>query len=177
MARRLLILLAVIAVAASGARYGAARDGADDTPRGERLQGRVTRVVDGDTIKVRVRNHTETVRLIGIDTPETHRPDTPVECGGRAATRAMQRLADGRRVTLVPDPTQDDRDRYDRLLAYADAATGDLGEQLLRSGWGAVYVYDGVPFERVGRYRRAARQARDAGRGIWRACGGDPHRG
>ena len=173
MARRLLVALVLIAVAASGARLGAAGDAAEDGP----LRGLVTRVVDGDTIKVRVRNRTETVRLIGIDTPETHRPDTPVECGGRAATRQMRRLAEGRRVTLVADPTQDRRDRYDRLLAYADAATGDLAEQLLRSGWGVVYVYDDTPFLRVRRYRRAARAAREAGRGIWRSCGGDPHRG
>jgi micrococcal nuclease len=169
--RRLLIALVLALLAGYGVQLTTGSDA------GEPLRGRVVRVVDGDTLKVRVRNHTETVRLIGLDTPETHRPETPVECGGKAATREMRRLAEGRGVRLVRDPTQDRRDRYDRLLAYADAAGGDVAEDLLRAGWGAVYVYDDVPFVRVGRYRAAAREARKAGRGLWRACGGDPHRG
>ena len=170
MLRRLVVLPLLLLAGCSGEEVTSALEGPP-------LRGRVTRVVDGDTIKVRVRNHTETVRLIGIDTPETHRPDTPVECGARAATREMRRLAEGRRVVLISDPTQDRRDRYDRLLAYAEAAGRDLGEELLRSGWGAVYVYDDVPFLRFGRYRRTAEEARDRGRGLWRTCGGDPHRG
>jgi micrococcal nuclease len=173
MARRLSIALALAVLAGCGVQLTAA----DDPPPGAPLRGKVTRVVDGDTIKVRVGNRTETVRLIGIDTPETHRPGTPVECGGRAATREMERLAGGRRVTLLADPTQDRRDRYDRLLAYAEAAGRDIGEELLRSGWGGVYVYRDSRFQRLRRYRAAARDARERSRGLWRSCGGDPHRG
>ena len=173
MTRRLLIALALLVLAGCGVRLTSA----DEPAPGEPLRGRVSHVVDGDTLKVRLRTHTETVRLIGIDTPETHRPDTPVECGGQAATREMRRLAEGRTATLVTDPTQDRRDRYGRLLAYADVAGHDVAERLLRSGWGAVYVYGGHDFMRVLRYRAAALRARAAGRGLWRACGGDPHRG
>jgi micrococcal nuclease len=172
MPRRLLIAVLLAALAGCGVQLAGSDDPAADAP----LRGRVTRVVDGDTIKVRVRNHTETVRLIGLDTPETHRPDTPVECGGHAATRAMRKLAEGRTATLVTDPTQDRRDRYGRLLAYADVAGRDAGEQLLRQGWGAVYVYADTPFRRLVRYRAAALAARVAGRGLWRSCGGDAHR-
>ena len=150
---------------------GCAGDEVAASLEGAPLRGRVTRVVDGDTLKVRVRNHTESVRLIGVDAPETMRPGTPVECGGRAATREMRRLAEGRRVVLITDPTQDRRDRYDRLLAYAEVAGKDVGEALLRAGWGEAYVYD-RPFLRLRRYRAAEGEARDRRRGLWRSCPG-----
>jgi micrococcal nuclease len=75
-------------------------------------RARVLSVVDGDTIKVRAVDGTrETVRLVGIDTPESKRPETPVECGARRAAAALRGLLAGREVTLVRDPTQDARDR------------------------------------------------------------------
>ena len=87
----------------------------------------MVRVIDGDTLKVRLASGaSETVRLIGIDTPETRKPNTPVECGGRDATARMKRLAlrrgVGVAVVLRSDPTQDRRDRYGRLLAYVSRA-------------------------------------------------------
>jgi micrococcal nuclease len=138
--------------------------------------GRVLRVVDGDTLHVSVHGRDETVRVIGIDTPELHRPATPVECGARLAARAMRRLAAGRRVTLVADPTQDRRDRYGRLLAYVDArGGGDLGAAMVRRGWAMVYVYENHPFQRVARYRAAAAHARHSRLGVDGRCGGDFH--
>ncbi len=115
------------------------------------------------------------MRLIGIDTPETHRPGTPIECGGPRASRSMHRMADRRRVTLVTDPTQDRYDRYGRLLAYAIRGRVDLNRAQVRGGWAKVYVYGGVPFKRVATYRRAAASARSEDRGVWRRCRGDFH--
>lgn len=140
------------------------------------LRGRVVKVVDGDTIRVRIGARTERVRLIGIDTPELQHFGDPEQCGAAAATRALRRLAftpagRGRSVRLIADPTQDRRDRYDRLLAYAEVLGGpDLGEAQLRAGWARVYVYGGAPFQRVKAYRAAEREARDAGRGAWSRC-------
>jgi micrococcal nuclease len=139
--RRLILTLAIVVLALMGGRAVL------DTPE----DGRVTRVVDGDTLHVRVDGRDETVRLLGIDTPEL----SPMECGARAATRMLTRLAEGRRVELISDSTQDERDRYGRLLAYVDRGDLDLGETLLRRGWARVYVFD-RPFERLGRYRAAA---------------------
>jgi micrococcal nuclease len=156
---RLVALLVLVVLLALGGRAVVAQS----------EDGRVTRVVDGDTLHVTVDGRDETVRLIGIDTPELHKPGTPVECGARAATRVMNQLAAGRRVELVGDPSQDDRDRYGRLLAYVVTTRGDLdlGEAMLRRGWAEVYVYD-RPFERLGRYREAA--AAGADRGVAARC-------
>jgi micrococcal nuclease len=138
----------------------------------------VLEAVDGDTLRVRLRRGHQVldVRLIGIDTPETHRPGTPIECGGPRASESMHRLADGRQVTLVTDPTQDRIDRYGRLLAYVIRDGGlDLGRAQLRRGWAKVYVYEHSPFLRLGAFRRAQRSARRADRGVWRLCGGHFH--
>ncbi len=84
----------------------------------------------------------------------------------------------GLRVLLLTDPTQDLYDRYGRLLAYVlrSGSGRDLGRTQIARGWAKVYVFD-RPFKRVHRYRRSARRARGAGRGVWGRCGGDFHHG
>src|SRR6478672_6850763 len=80
-------------------------------------RGTVVRVIDGDTIVVHIGERDEHVRLIGIDTPETHKPDTPVECfGPEAATHMGELLPDNTPVRLERDIEA--RDRFGRLLAY-----------------------------------------------------------
>lgn len=145
--RRVLVLLLLAGVAVLGGRA------ALEPPRTAAV---VTRVVDGDTLHVDVRGRDVTVRLLGIDTPELH----PEECGARRATEVLESLADGRRVRLIGDPTQDARDRYGRKLAYVvlRGSGEDVGEVLVRRGWARVYVFD-RPFARVARYRAAARKA------------------
>jgi micrococcal nuclease len=146
-----------------------------------RIPARITSVVDGDTIHVRAADRSYTVRLIGIDSPESHRPGRPVECGARRATAEMRRLAfaadgRGRRVTLMTDPTQATYDRYGRLLAYVDTISGvDLQAAMLRSGLATVYVYHGKPFQRLARFRKAQSQARVSTRGVYSQCDGDFH--
>jgi micrococcal nuclease len=154
-------------------------------------------VVDGDTIKVRASSAKRafyTVRLIGIDTPETKRPGVPVECGGKRAFGNMLKLAftasedtdgdgildaeggDGRRVTMRTDPTQDTFDRYDRLLAYVTTANGvNLGSRQIADGWAKVYVFD-HPFQQLVRFRQAESRAKNADRGAWKLCGGNFHK-
>lgn len=139
------------------------------TAKPKRLRGRVVRVVDGDTIDVRLaRGKRRRVRLLGIDTPEVYGGR---ECGGRLASVAMRRLAQGRRVKLVTDTTQDRRDRYGRLLAYVRRAGGAwLQLKMLRAGWARTFVYQGNPFRRVRSFRAVERGARRADRGIWGRC-------
>jgi len=131
----------------------------------------VDRVVDGDTVRVVARGFETTVRLVGIDTPETHRPDTPVQCWGPEATRRAEHLLPrGARVRVVADPTQDRRDRYGRFLGYVTrlGMRVTVNHAMVASGDAKVYVYDrDHPFARVRSFRTAQRRARTARRGLW----------
>ena len=147
------------------------------------LDGTVTDVVDGDTVKVESRGFETTVRLVGIDTPETRRPGGFVQCHGPAASRRTARLLPiGQAVRLVTDPTQDRRDRYGRLLAYvyppgASGATGSINYVLVASGDAKSYVYRHNPFQYVRQFSAAEAQARRRGIGLWGPpCRGDTTR-
>src|SRR5215211_8650684 len=111
----------------------------------------------------------ERVRLIGIDSPEL-----PSECYGSQAVIRARRLAQGKRVRLISDATQDTRDRYRRLLAYVVLPNQrDLGRQLIAGGFGTVYVYRRA-FQRVSDYRAAEAAAKSAGLGVWTNCVVEP---
>ncbi|MGB7820236.1 MAG: thermonuclease family protein [Ornithinibacter sp.] len=123
----------------------------------------VTGVVDGDTIKVRVDGRTERIRIIGIDTPELKGD----ECYARQAASRMQSLVQSKSVRLVRDPTQADRDRYDRLLRHVTLPDGrQVAEILIAGGFGEEYTYDAA-YAGQAAYRAAEESAREAGKGIW----------
>lgn len=128
----------------------------------------VSRVVDGDTIKVLIDGEEETIRIIGINTPETVDPRKPVECFGKEASDAMkEKLSVGEGVTLVSDQTQDDRDKYGRLLRYVEDENGqDIGLLLISEGYAYEYTYQ-VPYERQHAYQEAEQQAKKSMRGLW----------
>jgi micrococcal nuclease len=133
----------------------------------------VVHVSDGDTIGIRFAGQDQVlpVRLLGIDTPETKDPDTGIECGGPAASRALTRLLPrGAEVTLLTDADEDRLDKFGRLLRYVDTlARGDVALVLLRRGLARYYVYnrEGV---RYSRYQQVEDGARRAGRGSWGSC-------
>lgn len=137
-----------------------------------RKRATVTDVADGDTIEARQRGRLRDVRLVGIDTPEVF---FGAECGGAEASDSIKRMLEvGDKVTLVRDPTQDNRDAFDRLLRYLERRGRDVGRRQIRRGWAKVFVFES-PFQRVGKYRRAEKQARARDRGVWGRCGGDFH--
>jgi endonuclease YncB( thermonuclease family) len=128
------------------------------------LRGRVSYVVDGDTLAVGLDNgRRERVRLIGIDTPERG------ACLAAKATGLARRLADDERIVLRGDATQDTRDRYGRLLAYAWVRGRDLGFRMVAAGLAHVYVYD-RPFQRLGAYRNAEAMGRRHAPNVWAGC-------
>jgi len=131
----------------------------------------VLRVIDGDTVELDYKGGT-TVRVIGIDTPETVSPSVPDECGGPAASRAAHQLLDGERVAIRFDATQGRRDYYGRLLAYLSIpGVGDFGLAMLKRGRAAEDTYDSA-YKMQGRYQRAEARARNTDRNMWGKCGG-----
>lgn len=130
---------------------------------------KVARVIDGDTIMVTMGNTQETVRFIGVDTPETHKPDTPVQCFGPQASDFTTRTLTGKTVRLEADPTNDDRDRYGRLLRYVYLPDGSLVEKtIIDQGYGFAYL--SFPFQKKDEFAAAQNQAQAASHGLWAAC-------
>jgi micrococcal nuclease len=133
----------------------------------------VARVIDGDTIVVRIAGSEEHVRLLGIDTPETHKQDTPVECFGPEASDRMNALLPaGTTVRLVRDVEA--RDRYGRLLAYVyrdrDGLFVDLA--MVTDGYaGPLAIGPNLAHRRE--LDAAAADAQAAHRGLWQECGGN----
>jgi micrococcal nuclease len=131
----------------------------------------VVAVSDGDTIRVRIGDRVERVRYIGMDTPESVKPGTPVECFAKAAARENARLVAGNRVRLERDV--DERDRFGRLLAYVyRAQDGMFVNAALVGGGYAVPLTIAPNVRHAALFRRLGREARKAGRGLWRACKG-----
>ena len=185
-----LALVAIVAVAIVLALFATRPRGAvpapapsatasSPVPPGTLVAAVVTEVVDGDTIHVSIAGAAEKVRIIGIDTPETNKPDTPLECFALAATAAAEALLPkGSDVRLQLDATQAMRDRYGRLLAHVFMADGRLfAEVMIEGGFGIHYVYGGVPSIYAARLADAEGRARDSAAGLWAAstCHGDPH--
>jgi micrococcal nuclease len=165
--RRSLALLAV-AIAALALAWSSRSRGSDEAP-GATLSGRVLRVVDGDTIRVALAGRVERVRYIGVDTPESVKPGTPVQCYAHRAAAENARLVGGRRVRLVLDAEA--RDRFGRLLAYVYRAGDGLfaNAELVRGGYArTLTIPPNVRF--AARFRALAARARREDRGLWSAC-------
>lgn len=149
-----------------------------DRAEGDTLTGTVVKIADGDTITVRTGDgQRHKVRLLAIDTPESYATRYGyTECGGDQAKEAMQQLVKrSPKVKLTTDPTQDETDRYGRLLAYVAPAGGGQTFQaaLVRAGWAEVYRFDeDAPPQLADKLDPLAEAARRAGAGVWRSCGG-----
>jgi endonuclease YncB( thermonuclease family) len=130
----------------------------------------VTEVVDGDTIKVSLLG---TLRLIGIDTPETRDPRKPVQCFGREASNRAKELLGGKRVYLEYDPANK-IDKYGRTLAYVYREDGLFyNAEMIKQGYAHSYVQ--FPHPRLDEFNAYQSEARENGRGFWAAntCNGD----
>ena len=137
----------------------------------------VTRVVDGDTIEAQIEERvdgpaggeaepgqTYNIRLIGIDTPESVKPGTPVECFAKEAAAAAEALLDGESVRLVKDV--EETDRYERLLRYVYIGEEMANARLVINGYAHAYTYP--PNVRHSDLFVALQgEAREADRGFW----------
>jgi micrococcal nuclease len=124
-------------------------------------------IVDGDTIKVSDSQETYTVRLIGIDTPETKDPRKEVECFGEEATLYLTKLVGNQKLILKSDSTQDDIDRYGRYLRYAFLEDGtNINKKMIEDGYANEYTYS-KPYFYQGEFKEAQNTAENGGLGLW----------
>lgn len=131
----------------------------------------VTKVIDGDTIAVNVQGHKETVRLLGIDTPETVDPRKPVQCFGKAASDKMKNFVAGKSVILVDDSTQGNRDKYGRLLRYVylpNSVKTFVNGEMVKQGY--AYSFRQYPTKMLHRFNAWEAYARDHNLGLWGSC-------
>jgi len=135
----------------------------------------VIEVVDGDTIKINIDGKTETLRLIGINTPETKDPRKPVQCFGEEASGNAKELLEGKKVRLERDDSQSNRDKYDRLLRYVYLEDGtSYNKQIITDGYAHEYTYD-TAYKYQEEYKQAQKDAEAASKGLWSpdTCNGD----
>lgn len=149
-----LTLLAVLLLAGCYAREGLQANGSMTT--------NVLRVIDGDTFEI---TGGERVRMIGVDTPESVKPNTPVQPYAKEASQYTKSLLEGKEVRLQFDVEL--RDRYDRLLAYVYLPDGTfVNEKLVREGYAQpLTIPPNVAFAR--KFTAAVEKARAEKRGLW----------
>ena len=167
------LFIAAVLIAVSISRCGTDGSGSAEPPGP--LSAKVTHVVDGDTIDVSLPGGSdETVRYIGIDTPETVKPGTPVQCGGPKAHAVNERLVGRRTVTLLFDAER--RDVYGRLLAYVylpgagpDGQALFINAELARRGLARTLT---IPpnDSHASLFAHLAARAGVRGRGLWGRC-------
>lgn len=127
---------------------------------------KVVSVSDGDTFTVATDSGQEIIRLIGVDTPETVKPNSPVECYGKAASDFAKTTLYGQTVRLEADPINQNRDRYNRLLRYAYLPDGSLlNATIISQGYGFAYL--SFPFTKAEDFRQLQVAAREQNLGVW----------
>jgi micrococcal nuclease len=166
----LLLVAALAALLAGGAGHVAGPDrpaAGSDPRRAPPVSAHVSRVIDGDTIEIELDGAEEDVRYIGVDTPETVKPDTPVQCYGPEASAFNHRFAEGHDVELAFD--RERRDVYGRLLAYVYVDGTLVNAELVRRGLARTLEIE-PNTAMADRFDRLQSAAAGAGRGLWGSC-------
>lgn len=129
----------------------------------------VVYVYDGDTISVNMMGANEKIRLIGVDTPETMDPDTPPQCYGQESSNYTKTNLSMQKVRLEADPTNQNRDRYGRLLRYVYLSDGRLWNiELIANGYGFAYLR--FPFTKQQEFSQAENKSSNLKLGLWGKC-------
>jgi endonuclease YncB( thermonuclease family) len=126
----------------------------------------VVSVVDGDTVKVSINGTTETLRLIGLDTPETVDPRKTVQCFGKEASNKAKELLTGKKVRIEKDATQGDKDKYGRTLAYIYVGDIFYNKYMIEQGYAHEYTYN-TPYKYQAEFKLAQKTAETNKAGLW----------
>lgn len=131
----------------------------------------VSYVVDGDTIRAKINGELEYVRIIGINSPELDDERPLVKCFAQASKKKAIELLDTKEITLEADPTQNDRDRYKRLLRYVYIDGKNFSLWMIENGFANEYTYS-KPYKYQTEFKEAEKKARDSEKGLWGStCG------
>ena len=137
------------------------------TPANTQKTYLVTKVVDGDTLTISKDGSSVTLRLIGIDTPETVHPSKPVECFGTEASNKAKSLLSGKYITLEMDDSQGTYDKYQRMLAYVYLPDGTMfNKYMISEGYAYEYTY-GIPYKYQSEFKQAENSAKQNKKGLW----------
>lgn len=137
-------------------------DSESDISQDESGSMRVKRVVDGDTIEL---ESGEKVRYIGVNTPESVKVNSPVECFGKEASAKNKELVEGKSIRLEKDVS--DKDRYGRHLRFVYLEDGTfVNDTLVREGYARVSTFP-PDVAKAEQFKLAEREARDNHRGLW----------
>lgn len=134
---------------------------------GSEISAKVVYVVDGDTVKVLINNKEDTVRLIGIDSPEVLDERKPVQCFGREASSKAKEILTGKAIVLESDPTQENRDEYGRLLRYVFLGNQNFNKLMISEGYAREYTFKGNSYKYQSEFKNAEEKARENGKGLW----------
>lgn len=164
-----LIVLIISVLVLVGQRYGWFENAGRAAQTNQPGLYQVVEFFDGDTIAVDMNGSKETIRFIGVDTPETHDPRKAVQCYGKAAASFTKNFIGTNNVRLEADALNTNRDRYNRLLRYVYLSNGKLvNAEIIKQGYGFAYL--SFPFTKADEFRQYEVEARNANRGLWSSC-------
>mgnify|MGYP002624044749 CR=1 FL=1 len=126
----------------------------------------VLAVNDGDTLVIDM-NGPKTIRLLGVDTPETHHPTKPVQCYGPQASEYLKRL-EGERISIVSDTTSYNKDQYNRLLRYIYFKGENINMKIVEQGYGFASL--AYPSKHVDEFKILESKASRENKGLWGKC-------
>jgi micrococcal nuclease len=182
--QKTITILLIVIFTASVLKTGTELTQTSNTVEQENFTATTTKVIDGDTIDIQKPNGaTDTVRILGIDTPETHGKNKPREYYlqntsknrrclqkiGEKATQLVKNQTTNQKITVKTDPKADKRGTYGRLLAYIQKNQTTVGEKLLQKGYARLY---NSTFTKKPSYTQLQKKARTNNKGIWNPkCG------
>jgi len=143
----------------------------------ELQSGQVISITDGDTIQVILNQKKETIRLIGIDTPETVDPNKEIECYGPEASKSLSDKILNKIVIIETDPSQELRGKYNRLLAYIylpassseNPILNNINLWMIQEGYAQEYTYSNS-YKYQKEFKTAELKAQENNKGLWKEC-------
>lgn len=158
---KLFISLLICLLVSVGYAYGQKA-----SPSPEKIEAKVIRAIDGDTLSVQIGEKYEKVRMIGVNAPELKDKRPIVKCFAQAAQMFTDDHLTGVTVNLEADPTQADRDRYGRLLRYVFLDKANYNLFIIKKGFAYEYTYD-KPYKYRDEFKAAQKYAEESKWGLW----------